>query len=239
MGAGGHSRIARRSCAYRLPLAGWPRVVFESDYAFRDGRLMAGEDELARVATRGELERGVTAYLPGFSEPLRIVLARDGAVDRLRLRVAGREALKESELAAPASRSAWIHAFLALGASAAGFAAGYVYLFRAEADASVHALKMAYHMAAWHLLLTLTLFPSSVWGQRAGIRAVQLVSLLFFFIHAGIAAANVGTVDIGDSTDLWIATWNAVSGLLFLAAVVYGNTAYRDMDPLRGLPKAP
>jgi len=35
------------------------------------------------------------------------------------------------------------------------------------------------------------------------------------------------------TNDLWIATWNAVSGVFFLAAVFYGNTAFRDMNPAR------
>ena len=92
-------------------------------------------------------------------------------------------------------------------------------------------------MAGWHLLLTLTLFPASVWGQRTGIRVVQGVSLMVFLIHAGIAIANLGPPEPGEPTDAWIASLNAASGLLFLVTALYGRRAYRDMDPgsaLRG-----
>ena len=94
-------------------------------------------------------------------------------------------------------------------------------------------IKMAYHMAGWHLLLTFTLFPSSVWGQRVGIRSVQVVSAVFFAIHACIAAVNALDPQAMAVNDQWIAAWNAVSGIFFLAAVIYGNAAYRDMDPGR------
>ena len=32
-----------------------------------------------------------------------------------------------------------------------------------------------------------------------------------------------------------IVFWNAISGLFFLAAVPYGNVAWRDMDPVAAL----
>ena len=73
----------------------------------------------------------------------------------------------------------------------------------------------------------MALFPASVWGQRAGIRAVQVVSLVFFFIHAGIALANAGVSDPA------IAAFNAASGLLFGASTLVGQRAHRDMDPIR------
>ncbi len=92
---------------------------------------------------------------------------------------------------------------------------------------------MAYHMAGWHLLLTFTLFPSSVWGQRVGIRSVQVVSAVFFVIHACIAAVNALDPQTMTVNDQWIAAWNALSGSFFLAAAIYGNPAYRDMDPAR------
>ena len=111
----------------------------------------------------------------------------------------------------------------------AGFAASWFYLVKAEALHDDWARKMGQHTLGWHLLLTFTLFPLSVWGQRPGIRAVQLVSLLFFCIHAGMALANS---DLGDP---WIASFNALSAILFLASVVYGNRAHRDMDPLAAL----
>jgi len=132
-------------------------------------------------------------------------------------------------------RSAWTHAVLALTGSGAGFVASYLYLLKAQALQSDWALKMGYHMAGWHLLLTFTLFPASVWGQRIGIRSVQLVSLLFFFIHAGIALANIGPHDPTNPDDPSIAFFNALSGLLFLIAAIYGNRAYRDMDPVEAL----
>jgi hypothetical protein len=58
---------------------------------------------------------------------------------------------------------------------------------------------------------------------------VQFVSLVFFCIHASMAFANS---DLGDPG---IAFFNAASGILFLASVVYGNRAHRDMDPIAAL----
>ena len=104
---------------------------------------------------------------------------------------------------------------------------------------SAWALKMAYHTAAWHLLLTFTLFPASVWGQRLGIRSVQIVSLVFFCIHLGIAIANAFWRDAGSLVDVWIAFYNALSGVLFLASLIYGNRAHSDMDPVTALRVAP
>lgn len=134
----------------------------------------------------------------------------------------------EAETRAPA-RSAWIHGGLALAGSFAGFAAGALYLARAHAADDAWALKMAVHMAAWHLLLTLTLFPASVWGGRTGIRTVQFASLVFFAIHAGIAIANVGSPP-GVAYGPWIALLNAASGLLFAASVVYGQRAHGEIQ---------
>ena len=37
----------------------------------------------------------------------------------------------------------------------------------------------------------------------------------------------------------WIALFNALSGIFFFAAVVYGQRAHRDMDPLRALLSRP
>jgi len=128
-----------------------------------------------------------------------------------------------------------VHASLALMGSAAGFVASALYLAKGSAAEGAWAIKMGQHMAGWHLLLTVTLFPASVWGQRVGIRAVQLVSLLFFFIHAGIALANVAPTDAADPSDGAIAFFNAVSGIFFLATAIYGNRAYRDMDPVAAL----
>jgi len=64
---------------------------------------------------------------------------------------------------------------------------------------------------------------------------VQWVSLLFFFIHAGIAIANFGPAEPTQPTDAAIAGLNAASGFLFLVAAIYGNRAYRDMDPVAAL----
>jgi hypothetical protein len=157
----------------------------------------------------------------------------DGSIPDLCVLVAGRPAPREDRTRLSPSRSAWAHAFLALAASAAGFAASWLYLERSEVEQSVHAFKMAYHMAGWHLLLTFTLFPASVWGQRVGIRSVQVVSAVFFAIHACIALVNALDPAAMSTNDQWIAIWNAVSGIFFLAAVFYGNTAFRDMDPGR------
>jgi hypothetical protein len=148
------------------------------------------------------------------------------------IEVDGERALREDRLQAPISRSAIIHAVIALLASFAGFVASWLYLDRAE-DGDAWAMKMALHMAGWHLLLTLTLFPASIWGQRFGIRAVQVVSGLFFVIHAGIATANMFEPFDG------IALFNALSGVAFLGAVLYGQRAHRDVDPLRALAARP
>jgi hypothetical protein len=138
-------------------------------------------------------------------------------------------ARREGRIWARPTRSAWTHAFIALAGSAAGFAASWFYLAKAHALHDEWAAKMGQHTAGWHLLLTFTLFPLSVWGQRPGIRAVQVASLVFFCIHAGMAIANS---DLGEPG---IAFFNAASGLLFLASVFYGNRAHRDMDPIAAL----
>ncbi len=214
--------------AFRLPVAGYPRAIVRTTFGFDGAELCLDGRVIARAADRAALDRGVHGTLD------------DGAVVALRLReealalsVDGRPALEERELSAPTSRSAWIHAWLALCASFAGFVAGYLYLRKAQLSESAWALKMAYHTAAWHLLLTFTLFPASVWGQRFGIRTVQLVSAVFFCIHAGIAIANAGWSD--SHHDVWIALFNALSGLGFAAAVGYGQIAHRDMDPVAAL----
>ncbi len=220
--------------AYRLPLPGWPKAVFESDFAFRRSSVSIDGREVLHADGREELAQGVTSTLPGH-ETLFVRLTMDGDIPRIEVSVDGRRAPEESELSVSPSRSAWYHAFLALAASFAGFLASYLYLIRADTDQSLHAFKMAYHMAGWHLLLTFTLFPASVWGQRVGIRTVQAVSLLFFLIHVGIALANVGEGVPDTFVDLGIASLNTVSGLFFLWAVFYGNVAFRDMDPSRDL----
>ena len=227
--------MAELELAFRLPLDGWPRAVFESDLAYEGGRLVVDALTVVRVKTRQQLESGVHGNLPVTGADVAVRFVADGQSPGLQVWINGQPALREDALRARPTRSAWIHACLALAASAAGFIASYLYVMKAHLLHSEWALKMATHMAGWHLLLTFTLFPASVWGQRVGIRAVQWVSLLFFFIHAGIALANLGASDPMNPDDPWIALWNAVSGLCFLAAAVYGYRAYRDMDPVAAL----
>ncbi|RME03026.1 MAG: hypothetical protein D6812_05580 [Deltaproteobacteria bacterium] len=215
--------------AFRLPLPGWPRAVFESGYTFRGGRLLIEGEEVLRAATREELEAGLTATIEGIPAPVGVRLDTTENRRDLHVTVGGRPALRESDLSPPPTRSVWIHAWLALAASLFGFAASYLYLLEARATGDPWPLKMAIHMAGWHLLLLLTLFPVALWGQRHGIRVVQFVCLVFFAIHLGIALANLRDVSL-------IALFNALSGLSFLGATLYGNRAWREMDPIRALP---
>jgi hypothetical protein len=201
--------------------------VFQSDYGYRGGRLLLDGAEVLEARSREALERGVEGQTRGA--PLTMRLVDRGGAPAIELTAAGQEARREGRIFAQPTRSAWTHAFLALGGSAAGFAASWFYLVKAAALHDDWARKMGQHTAGWHLLLTFTLFPASVWGQRPGIRAVQLVSLVFFFIHAGMALANA---DLGDPG---ISFFNAASGLLFLVSVLYGNRAHRDMDPIAAL----
>jgi hypothetical protein len=221
--------------AFLLPLRGFPRALFRTSFAYEGGALLIDGATVLEVATRTDLERGVHAALAPGGERISVRLVARGRHAELDVVVNGRPARRVDELRAPPSRSAWIHACLALAGSAAGFVASYLYLRKATLIHDEWALKMGTHMAGWHLLLTVTLFPASVWGQRTGIRAVQLVSLLFFVIHAGIAIANLGPIDPSYPMDEWIALFNATSGLSFLAATLYGNRAHRDMDPVEAL----
>ena len=224
--------MAEVELGFLLPLPGWPRAVFESDYAFAGGRLVLDGVEVLRAHSRAVLEAGVHGRLPACDAAVEMRLNRtEGGASAVDVLVDGAPARREETLRARPSRSAWIHACLALAASAAGFVASWLYLQRAALEEGDWALKMANHMAGWHLLLTFTLFPASVWGQRVGIRLVQIVSLLFFFIHAGIALANLGGGGHGGA----IAVFNGLSGIFFLAATLYGNWAYRDMDPVAAL----
>lgn len=226
--------MANLDMGFLLPLPGWPRAVFEGDYSFEEGCLRLDGAEVLRARSRAQLEAGVRGPLgvSGVAVEMRLLTGEHTAPE-LRVFVDGRPALREDSLRARPSRSAWIHACLALAASAAGFMASYLYVLRAAQENSEWSLKMANHMAGWHLLLTFTLFPASVWGQRPGIRLVQFVSLLFFLIHLGIAIANLGPDGGGHGGA--IAVLNAASGLFFLAATVYGNRAHRDMDPVVAL----
>ncbi len=214
--------------AFRLPIEGWPKAGFHSDFGFGSARLEAGGRTVLRARTRDELEAGVTGTLPS-GEPCAMRLVTKNGALHVEVEVAGQRAPREDRVWARPTRSAWIHASIALAGSAAGFAASWFYLVKAWNEDSQWAMKMGYHTAGWHFLLTLTLFPASVWGQRLGIRAVQFVSLVFFFIHAGIALANSGP-----GSPL-IAVFNGLSGFAFLLSVVYGQRAHRDMDPVAAL----
>jgi hypothetical protein len=227
--------VAEVELGFLLPLPGWPRATFESDFLYERAALRLDGAVVLEAPSRAALEAGVTAAL-GRSAALlgmRLGTTARGAPD-VRVTVDGRPARREDALRPRPTRSAWTHACLALAASAAGFVASYLYLLRAAAEEGDWALRMARHMAGWHLLLTVTLFPASVWGRRAGIRAVQATALLFFAIHAGIALANADA-DAAADHGAAIAVFNAVSGAFFLAAALYGNRAHRDMDPVAAL----
>ncbi|MFO0755195.1 MAG: hypothetical protein U0359_01785 [Byssovorax sp.] len=213
---------------FRLPIGDWPRALFRSDFGYNKARLTLDGAVLVEAETRAELEQGVQGSLAG-GEPISMKLVTRGGKREVEVVVGGELAAEEGRIWAKPTRSAWIHAFIALGGSAAGFLASYFYLVKAAELHSDWAQKMGNHTAGWHLLLTFTLFPASVWGQRLGIRAVQLVSLVFFFIHVGIALANSEVDTFG------IAFFNALSGVLFLASLLYGNRAHRDMDPVAAL----
>lgn len=213
---------------YRLPLPNWPKAQVESNFARSCGRVLVEGQEILAFQSKDELEKGATAKL----EAHEVSLGLDGA--GFLLSVDGQPAKEESKLSAPTSRSAWIHAWIALLASFFGFLASYLYLAKAEAQNDLWSLKMSIHMAGWHLLLTLTLFPASVWGQRFGIRSVQGVSVVFFLIHLGIALANLEDAAHA-AQGPGIALLNALSGLGFLASIIYGQRAHRDMDPLLAL----
>lgn len=133
----------------------------------------------------------------------------------------------ENVLPSPApsiARASWIHASLSLAASAFGFVAGYLYVVRSGEGADPWAMKMALHMAGWHLLLVLTLFPTTLLGGRAGVRTVQAASAVFFAIHLAIASSNTDPASL-TGVGPWIAAFNAVSAICFLAAAVYGQRA--------------
>jgi hypothetical protein len=214
---------------FRLPVGDWPRALFRSDFGYGGARLLLdGKELLLRTSTRADLEQGVEGTMPG-GEPIAMKLVTRAGKLQVEVTVGGERAPEEGRVWAKPTRSAWIHAAIALSGSGAGFLASYFYLVKAAEMQSEWAHKMGYHTAGWHLLLTFTLFPLSVWGQRFGIRAVQLVSLVFFFIHVGIALAN------SEVDTFAIAFFNGVSGVLFLASVLYGNRAHRDMDPVLAL----
>jgi hypothetical protein len=221
-----------RTLVFRLPIPGAPRAELVADYASTSARLIVDGDLALRSDSRDALRAGIACQRAGHQ-----LLVRASDDGDFRVLVDGIEAPREDQLRAPPSRSAWWHATIALAGSVFGLVASYLYVLRAGASGDPWALKMATHMAVWHLLLTVTLFPCSVWGQRLGIRAVQAASALFLLIHLGIAIANAldGAVAEGAA----IATLNALSGASFLAAVLYGQRAHADMDPLAAFDPGP
>ena len=221
--------MAERRIAFVLPLPDRPRAQIVTDYTLSRGEVLLDGRVLLALDSRDAMLRGASTLLPGTQHTIDLRVDDD---EDPRLALDGVDAPREDELAAPTSRSALLHGVIALAASAFGFVASWLYVLRARASGDAWAMKMAWHMAAWHLLLTLTLFPASVWGQRMGIRAVQASSLVFFCIHAGIAVSNaVSPPSLAEGP--WIAVLNAASGLAFLAAVIHGQRAHADMDPAR------
>ena len=211
-----------RTLAFRLPVPGRPRAIVTSDYSLTRARVCVGGRTALDVRSSAQLALGACATLDCGGT---LELRSDGG--HLALTLDGAPAVLEEDLTAPVSRSAWLHAWIALAGSLLGFIASGLYVQRARAFADPWAMKMALHMAGWHLLLALTLFPASVLGQRAGIRAVQAISALFFAIHVGLALSNTHAQDAS------VAAFNAGSGLAFLVATAYGQIAHRDMDPTR------
>jgi hypothetical protein len=225
--------MATLSINYRLPLPGLPQARFESNYSLNGGQLIVAGSSIVSITTREALQRGVEVEYP---EGRRLTLSlREGVTEPdVAIAIDDQPAIREDRARVPATRSAWIHGVLALAASFFGFASSYLYFLRSQAGADDWALKMAIHMAAWHLLLTIALLPASVWGGRTGIRGVQATSVLFFLIHLGAAFANVDDPANG----LAISVLNAASGILFLASAFYGQLAHSEMDPFRAFREA-
>src|SRR5690242_5615788 len=133
------------SIAFRLPVEGWPRALFQSDFGFRGADLVIDGATVLAAGSREALEQGVEGALaPGGAAIAMQLVERRGVLGPL-VTVAGEEALREDKLSAKPSRSAWIHAIIALLGSAAGFASSYVYLLKAQAMNSAWALKMGQH----------------------------------------------------------------------------------------------
>ena len=220
---------ATQRLVFRLPRPGWPSVVVETDYLYDVADLVVDGEVVLASQSREELLRGVSVCRDDGTLTLRLIES-DGH-SRLELRDDGREALPDSVIHVRPTRPVWMHAWIAFGGSLAGFVASAMYLRKSAMLHSEWAWKMGQHTAAWHLLLTLTLFPAAVWGPRLAVRIVQGVSLLFFLIHASMAIGNLGPSDPTNPNDPAIALFNALSGLLFLAAAIYGNRAHRDKDP--------
>jgi hypothetical protein len=196
-----------------LPSPSPARAVFVTDYGLRGGRLFVGDEVVIDAPSREALARGVSTVLANTGERVEVRAAGDFDVQ---VSIDGRDLLRAG--ADERRRAAWIHGVLALLASACGFAASWLYLVRARVALDAWAMKMAVHMAGWHLLLTLALFPAAVWGGRFGRHAVRATALLFFLIHVGIALSNGAAR--GEAHADAIALLNALSGLFFLATLL-------------------
>ncbi len=218
--------MAELEVAFRLDKQ--RRAQFISDYGMSKGRCLVDGAEVISIPSYAALRAGVSRDLAGLG---RITVRADEDFE-VRMWVDEVEAPREDRVVEPISRSAWHHAWLALSGSGLGFIASWLYLRRAEASGDPWALKMAMRMAAWHLMLTLTLFPASLWGRRVGTRAVQGAALVFFFIHLGIALANTGS-HVAIAEGPWLALLNGASGIAFFVTVVYGQRAHADMSRAR------
>jgi len=204
--------MPERSLSFVLPDPGG-RATFVTDYGLRGGRLVIDGSEVLAAPSQEALQRGVSAALVA---PDRHVVVRAADDFDVRIWVDGVEARREDEARSSTGGSSALHAILALVASACGFAASWLYVVRARAFGDPWSMKMALHMAGWHALLTLTLFPGALFGNRLGLIVVRLTCLVFFAIHVGIALANLGP----EAESGAIAILNAASGLAFLATAI-------------------
>ncbi|MEJ7734314.1 MAG: hypothetical protein WKG00_34605 [Polyangiaceae bacterium] len=205
--------MAELRISYLLPAASPTRAVFVTDYGLRGGELLVDGAVVLAAPSHAALQQGVVGALRSSGQA---VCARSEGDFDVRIWVDGIEAVREDAPAAFRGRAARLHAALALAASASGFVASWLYVVRARASGDAWAMKMALHMAGWHLLLTLALFPAALWGGRFGLAGVRVTALVFFAIHAAIALANLGPEAEGSA----IAALNATSGLAFLATAL-------------------
>src|SRR5690242_17709737 len=96
--------------AFRLPLDGWPRALFRSDFGYGRARLQIEGEQVLRADSRDELERGIEGSWDANGAPLMMKLRDRGGVSVVQVLVAGREAVREDKVWAKPTRSAWIHA---------------------------------------------------------------------------------------------------------------------------------
>lgn len=201
------------------------RIEVRTSYLYDGATVHWDGDQVLALADRAAFLAG--AQVRVGADELSVVLRDDGVrVPEPELVLNRAPLVRQDRARRATSGPVYLHSFLALFGSFAGFAASYLYLLRSENYDDPWALKMALHMGAWHLLLTLTLFPAALFGGRIGVRIAQLASLLFFAIHLGIGLANL---DAGTLLkDGWpIALLNAASGLFFALAVLSGQPAVR------------